>query len=209
MKIFILKCLLLSFLVTILSSFFHSVSDNSFELLNCSHSNIKNCRTKVIAGGFPTPFIYDNPNNSDKSYLSINDNIEMSSLLLDWAFYFGLVALFFGAMKSKTFVYLAKILLLSLILTLFSCQYQRPSKERFPAHDDCESLPCSTIKVLSGGFPLRYVYDSPSVSVRNSISIEDDWHLIFFIYDMVFYLFVVMFGTKLIQLLKKYFVRRN
>ena len=133
----------------------------------------------------------------------------MSGLLLDWMFYFGLVALFFLAMKSNIFVYLAKLLLLSLILTLFSCQYQRPSKERFPAHDDCESLPCSTIKVLSGGFPLRYVYDSPSVSVRNNLSVEDEWRLMFFIYDLFFYLFVVIFGAKLIQLLKNYFVRRN
>ena len=116
-------------------------------------------------------------------------------------FYFILTFLIFALAKFRFFVIFLKISLLSLLLNLASCQYQRPSKESLPSPFDCQPSSCDEIKVLTGGYPISFVYDNPGFSIRNSISIEDDWIFKNFSYNFLIYQILLAFFWIFLKLI--------
>jgi hypothetical protein len=201
MTIKIFKIILISLLITFFSSFWHDVSEKSVIIENCEVRNVQNCSISIITAGFPIPFLFDNPNIAGRGYISLNDNFELKAFLYDWLLFVIIVFLIFFIKQTRIVTHLVKLFLFSLILTLGSCQYQRPSKEIPNIYFDC-NIPHCTIRVLSGGFPLPYIFDIPSISIRNSLSIEDDWYLKPFLGDFSFFfllLIMIRFISKIIK----------
>ncbi len=201
MTIKLLKVIFISLLITLSSFFVHDISEKPYIIEDCEVTGIQNCSIRIITAGFPKPFLFDNPNIAGRSYLSLNDNFEFNAFLYNWFFFVIIVFLIFFIKQYRIVTYLVKLFLLSLILTLASCQYQRPSKEIPNTYFDCNTPHC-TIRVLSGGFPLPYIFDVPSISIRNSLSIEDDWYLKPFLINFTFFfllLILILFISKIIK----------
>ncbi len=91
--------ILLSFLITLASSFYPSkdtvvTSGEGY----CGESSP--CRVEVITGGFPFQYLYDNLGTSVVGVLSFQDNIRSKPFFYDMLFYF-VILLVFSRIKSK------------------------------------------------------------------------------------------------------------
>lgn len=87
-------------------------------------------------------------------------------------------------------------LLLSLIFTVLSGFYQRPSNEIVQWGTECDIehwFHCFHPN-LSGGFPFAFIFDTPTTSVHNSLGLEDDFRWYPFIIDMCLYFIGLIFS---------------
>jgi hypothetical protein len=84
--------------------------------------------------------------------------------------------------------------------------YQRSGPEVGYLGADCK--PDCVVLKLNAGWPLPYVFDSMGVSVLNVLHLEDEFRLIPFIIDSVFYA-VVLYLIMLIGDRRKSILEKN
>ena len=79
------------------------------------------------------------------------------------------------------------ILITSLLLTLVSSYYTTYKSVTTSGEGYCgEASPCE-VKVIAGGFPVQYLYDTIGVSVEGVLSFEDTLKENLFLVDFSFY----------------------
>jgi hypothetical protein len=104
----------------------------------------------------------------------------------------------------KMFGKLLLLLFYSFVLTLLSSNYVTTGiVSRAGGLGPCGyDIPCDMqdVEVLTGGFPLQYLYDSLSSSVIGVLTLGDTIHGDIFLIDLTFYLIILL----LIQLLINY-----
>jgi hypothetical protein len=93
--------------------------------------------------------------------------------------------------KARDTTRLLVILSIAIVITLATFAIQRHGPEIGTYGNVCGSTgdqPCTHI-LLNAGYPLGYVFDNPSVSVRDKLMpiIEDEFRIIPFILDTIFY----------------------
>ncbi len=105
-------------------------------------------------------------------------------------------------------------LLLSLVITLLSGFYQRPSNEIVQWGTECAAeywFQCFHPN-LSGGFPFAFIFDSPNTSVHNSLGAEDDFRWYPFIINIWLYFIALIFSYKTLfkrRIASKYRISRS
>lgn len=110
-------------------------------------------------------------------------------------------------MKIKRTKRVLIFLLLAIMFTLASFAIQRYGPEVGTYGNVCGPTgdQACTHVLLNAGFPLGYIFDNPSISVRDQLMpiIEDEFRIIPFLLDTVFYaviLSLLWLGYKNIQL---------
>jgi hypothetical protein len=86
-------------------------------------------------------------------------------------------------LQSKFFA----LLLAALVLNLGSLVYHRSYIPRpCPQVVPFDYGPCNLV-LPRGGFPLSYVNDKQDISVQGALGPEDDWRLLLFLFNTMFY----------------------
>lgn len=96
---------------------------------------------------------------------------------------------------KNNFILVITIALLATVFTLVSFKYQRFGPEYGYLGNECK--PDCVVFKLNGGWPYPYAFDRMGVSVMNDLDplIEDEFRLVPFVFDILFYcglLFIVV-----------------
>ena len=208
----VIKLLVISFLLTALTSIFHSTQHDrkSFQYAGCSESNYKSqaraaisaiktikqspceARLLVLSAGFPLAFIYDDLTTKGVGKITLKDNIYFKPLFINLAFFIALTVVIYGVKQSKVLSRVLLFTLLSFLVTLASSFYPSNDMVTTSGEGYCgESSPCE-VEVITGGFPFQYLYDNLGTSVVGVLSFQDNIRSKPFIYDMLFYFVVLL-----------------
>jgi len=206
----IIKLLVISVVLTVLSSAIWNVETGKEAYLLASCEEIENRGSRVASavvskasdskscssipivksGGFPLAFVYDNLKKSGIGQLTLQDNLYLKPFLTNVVFYIVLVLTIYGVVKSKTLSTLIALIFFSLFITLLSSYY--PGYDLITATGEgyCGDISPCKVKVVTGGFPFQYIYDTLGVSVVGHLSLMDTWRFKPFSYNLAFYLTV-------------------
>ena len=101
-------------------------------------------------------------------------------------------------LKIKLFI-ITTVIGLALTCASFACQRMGPEIGVYG--NMCEDQPHGFCygKLLGAGLPMQYVIDEPGVSVMYKLSMEDDFRIVPFLLDVLFYSAIIYGGIRLIR----------
>ena len=87
----------------------------------------------------------------------------------------------------KSLILIIIVLIASLLLTLASSYYTTYKTITTSGEGYCGEASSCEVKVITGGFPVQYLYDTIGVSVEGVLSFEDTLKEKLFLVDFTFY----------------------
>jgi len=102
--------------------------------------------------------------------------------------------------KMKGILLHISLILLSIIITIATTLYQRPSSEIVQFGTECTVerwMHCYSPRV-SAGFPFAFGFDTPGISIQHSVTplIEDEFRIVPFLVDIWFYYIFLLLTLK-------------